>query len=368
MAAIHLIAFTPAPTAVPTSVSSDLRPNSFATGCFLAVFGIVWSAGVLTFDSVQIWSAFRQIAALNYASAPGRITHSAVKTTRSSRGRAVYRPDIKYSFEVDGKTHEGSLYRYGQPASNDKSASIIVQQHPVGAAVTVYYNPADPADSLLHPGLTGTDLFIALFLLPFNVVMLGLWWQCADRMFLRWRKHTAGGAPISDDGFQVRVCLTTFSPLTAGLAAAGALGFLAIFAIGLTLAFSPSLELMVVVWSVILAAGVLAYAARRMRLASGACDLVINTVDLTIQLPQTAQRKEVLAIPIADITGLDLETISKRSSKGRTSYCYAPAIFFTTSDGQKRKELLIEWFNQNRARELAGWIGERLQSLGWQQR
>jgi hypothetical protein len=355
---------------MPTRVSTGLSPQSFVGGCILAVFGLAWSGGVLTFDVVEFSGIYHQLAALSYATTPGRVISSEVKVIRSKRKseRNAYSPNIRFSYEVDGKPYEGNRYRYGQMATADKSAALTVAQYPAGAAVTVYYRPSDPNESLLRPGVMGCDLFVLLFMLPFNVVMLFIWWAFGNQLILRRVKRTAGGARVVDDGFQVRVRLAVFTPVMAAAVTTCVLGFCAIFIVLLTVGSNPSLEFMFGVWCTLLVAGLLAGIKRAMRLAAGDLDLVIDNMEKTVRLPRGMGRKDVVTVPIANITGVGVETTSKQGAEGETTYRYAPTIFYSTSDGSKFKVPLVEWFDESRARDLASWIGERLQELGWQQR
>jgi hypothetical protein len=352
---------------MPTSASSSFSRKSIACGCFLAVFGLAWTAGVGFFDVVEFDGICHQLLALRYNTAPGRIILSELKESRADRGRKVYSPNIHYTYEVDGTPYQGDRYRYGQMATGDKSYEKIIAEFPVGAAVTIYYRSSDPKDSLLQPGVMGSDLFILLFLLPFNVVLLGIWWAFAFQFGLR-RKRTAGGAKIVDDGFRVRVRLAVFTPMMAAAATICALSFIAIFALRFTVSTNPPLNIMIGVWCGLLGAGLLAGIKRAMRLASGDSDLAIDNMEKNVRLPRGMGRKEPMTVPIANITGLDVETVVRTGAKGESSNVYVPTIFYSTTEGSKFKLPLAEWYDELRARELASWIGERLQELGWQQR
>ncbi len=354
---------------MPSSVSTGLSPKSFVGGFIVVVFGLAWSAAVLSFDAIEFSAIYHQLAALGYATAPGRVISSEVKVSRSTRKRErdTYSPCIRFSYVVGEKPYQGNRYRYGQMASNDNSAARTVAEFPAGAMVTVYYRPADPSDSLLRPGVMGGDLFVLLFLLPFNLVMLVIWRGFAYLLLPRKRTRLAGGSKIWDDGFQVRVRLATFTPLAAAVVTIGAVAFGSIFAVGFSVGSNPSLDFMIGVWSGLLAAGLIAAFLRARRLASGDWDLVIDNMERTIRLPRGMGRKEPLTVPIANVTGVDIETIAKSGSKGEANYRYVPVIFYSPQNGGKLKVLLVEWFDKDRARELAGWIGEKLQELGWRQ-
>jgi hypothetical protein len=337
-------------------------------GYLLAGFALLWSVGVLWLDVCEGWGSYRQIVALGYPSTSGRVTGSHVWRGPSGGGVQIFRPDIKYNYEVAGKRYAGNRYCYGPALLSDlATASRIVAENRVGASVTVYYDPRNSADSLLYRGVTGADLLVGLFLLPFNAAILGVWWIFAEFLRLR-RKRIAGGAKIFDDGFEIRVRPTAVSPLVAGLATTCLLGFVAHFPINLVFGVSPPLRIMVVVWIAVFAAGLLVFLAQTIRLASGVCDMVIDTTQRTIRLPRTVGRKQYVTIAVESITGLDLETIVRPAPRSNTSIRYAPAFHFTTSDGQKRKELLVEWQDNIRAGELVGWISEQLKLLGWSPR
>ena len=187
----------------------------------------------------------------------GTVISSVVEQHESSGSHGVtytYSPNIKYRYRIAGKEHIGDCYRHGQGASSDDSACKIVSEHPVGKEVAVYFNPVDPADSLLQPGLDGSDLFMAMFMLPFNLVGLGIL-ALAGRM--AWRRcvgYRGIGAKVWDDGIVVRVHLPLGPPIVAAALVVGMLAFCAIFPVAFLFGGShPSKSLMYHVWTLILA-------------------------------------------------------------------------------------------------------------------
>lgn len=139
---------------------------------FFLCFAIFWSSFTLVFDGVTGWATVRQMRAKGYPTVPGRITHSEVKEHSDSDG-STYSAEIRYTYRVDQREYRGDRYRYGGVSSSDGNAQRTVAAFPVGAEVTVHYHPRDPADAILIVGLEGCDLFMPMFLLPFNVVKIG---------------------------------------------------------------------------------------------------------------------------------------------------------------------------------------------------
>lgn len=83
-------------------------------------------------------------------------------TTSARRDEApAYSNRIRYAYEVAGRRYHGERIGF---TSSFPTRKAVVQRHEdlaVGGPVTVYYNPADPADAVLEPG-TGAYPFIYL--------------------------------------------------------------------------------------------------------------------------------------------------------------------------------------------------------------
>ena len=111
----------------------------------------------------------QQIRAEHFPTTAGIITHSEVQVISSGKG-ASYDARLRYAYRVAGRDFVGNRYRYGSFTASAERARTLSARYPVGAPVSVRYNPADPADAILTPGIEGADLFAPLFLLPFNLL------------------------------------------------------------------------------------------------------------------------------------------------------------------------------------------------------
>ncbi|QDT31345.1 DUF3592 domain-containing protein [Thalassoglobus polymorphus] len=132
------------------------------------------------------WWHYRATASESWPSVPGFLT--SVEVTKSNtfvkrQGlKKVQTVSVRYSYEVDGKLFEAEKinvnraeYRtaagkgYGFKRTNDV-------RNPM--AVTVYYNPSNPADAALTPGKTSKETFffyitlIVLILAPVSLYIL----------------------------------------------------------------------------------------------------------------------------------------------------------------------------------------------------
>ncbi len=339
--------------------SRSTRVSGLAGGGFLLLFTLFWSIGVLGFDFVIGRSVVRQIYAVGYPTATGTITQSEVETIRGRRSR-TYRPTIKYKYTVEGQEYVGERYRYGQFSSAKKWAERIVASHPVGSPFEVYYAPTDPSDAVLTVGLEGLDLFIFMFMLPFNVVMLAFWIAGGGEVLYRLSPGPAGGAKLCDDGRYVRVRLSMWKPLYSGLAAAGALAFVGIFIMAFGFGHAPPLPVTLVAWGVIVGSGALAYTWHWRKLSGGDSDLVLDTFNESITLPHTFNRPRDSTIRAKKVVAIEVEKVEKRGTKGGVYYSYVPTLIFTDNDGSRRREKIAEWSSEARAEGLASWLREKL--------
>ena len=94
---------------------------------------------------------------LSWPSIEGDIAHSATlyETNRSpSSGgvTATYKADVSYRYQVNGKDYSSSTITLLDVSSTLGRAQSIVDQYPDKSKVQVFYNPADPSESVLEPG------------------------------------------------------------------------------------------------------------------------------------------------------------------------------------------------------------------------
>jgi hypothetical protein len=329
---------------------------------------ILLAAAPLVMDAFFGWSAYRQVRALGYDTTTGVVTASAVKEHEStgSRGpRHTYGAAVKYRYFVAGKAYSGNRVRYAQGSSNDDSAWRAVHEYPVGKQVPVYYCPEDPADSLLHPGLEGFDLFIGMFLLPFNLFPVFVFAQVVSRIWGRCFGYWGAGAKVWDDGSVVRVRLPRVAPLFLAFFATGIVAFLAVFPVGFFCGgFHPSKSLMYCVWPLVLGSFPLGYVVAARRQSRGGCNLVIDTAAGKVLLPSTFGRKSRDPLPLDEVTSIEVRDANPPGASGGLCYSACLTLVFTAADGTSTAEKLTQWADPGRAESLAAWLRQRLKVEG----
>src|SRR5215469_1252877 len=93
----------------------------------------------------------------------GKVLSSLVTKTHGSKGGTFYHPRISYHYLVNSVEYIGNRYRYDGHPSDAQSAYAIVTTHPPGSAVVVFYNPNEPGDALLSPGVDVPNMSLFLF-------------------------------------------------------------------------------------------------------------------------------------------------------------------------------------------------------------
>jgi len=83
----------------------------------------------------------------------GLVLESAVAAIRD-QGRQLFRPVVRYRYEIDGQRYEGSRIRWAAYEGHRKytRARRMLDQYRSGSAVKVHYDPQRPAVAVLQPG------------------------------------------------------------------------------------------------------------------------------------------------------------------------------------------------------------------------
>ncbi len=345
-----------------------VKPRSNNGGIGIAFFIFItlfWSTIVCLFDGHMIYTVYRQSQSERYPTVSGIVTDTEIDTytTTDDDGRTTtsHEAIIKFNYEVQGRPYRSDTYRYGARTFADPArADAAINRYPKGAEVEVHYNPSNPDDAVLEVGVATGELFAFVFLTPFNLVMFWFWGFLGGHFRRKITKPPAGGAPIIKRDFVIFVRLPRYSPLTfAGMIALG-ISFVSVFVVGFSTGMEPPMWVIWATWACILIPALTAYFWRTFLVGSGAKDLVIDDNHESLSLPQTFGRKTDVLVPIAMIADIDVETITHHSSKGGTSFTFAPGLTWTDDAGTTRRDKLADWRSLDRAKDLVDWLKDHL--------
>lgn len=118
-------------------------------------------------------------ASTTWPTVPGVIEHSEVVSKRDSDGDSSYSAEVVYQYVVNDEQYTDDTVGFGADNMSHSSrgpAHAIINQYPVGQEVEVAYEPDNPANAVLEPGVTWKSYVpygIGLMLLGIGVLMLG---------------------------------------------------------------------------------------------------------------------------------------------------------------------------------------------------
>ena len=130
-------------------------------GLLTTVVGVVCSVsipilvlgglGFFLYKRNQQSMAYRQ-STQTWHSTTGTILMSSVQSSYSGRSHSTY-PVVVYQYEVNGRRYQSQRIKAGEQFLNVRvigQAEATVNRYPIGATVTVYYNPANLSESVLE--------------------------------------------------------------------------------------------------------------------------------------------------------------------------------------------------------------------------
>jgi Protein of unknown function (DUF3592) len=97
----------------------------------------------------------REAAAAGWNSVEGEIVSAEVRRTHDNDSDGgpsyIYEPLVAYRYTVNGEAFSGSRVNFSAARHQfPKKAEEVVARYPVGAKVAVYFDPANPRDSVLE--------------------------------------------------------------------------------------------------------------------------------------------------------------------------------------------------------------------------
>lgn len=149
------------------------------TGAFCVLTGVTFV--VLCLGSIREARQSRRFgkASLAWPSVPGRIETSQIISDEG------FCADVRYAYAVSGRAFTGDRVAFRPAEDSWAGAGRTVARYAPGTDVCVFYDPADPARSVLEPsapgpfatyGLPGFLLLVSLVQTAFGVVLIITAW------------------------------------------------------------------------------------------------------------------------------------------------------------------------------------------------
>lgn len=158
-------------------VAEDLvarLPSSRKTLIGAVVFTLFWCGITGVFVGFVAHAMYKSYdVRRRFLTTDGTVLASKVKISSDSDGD-TYAPLVKYSYVVDRREYTSTCYTIESVSTSNRSfAEKIVNDHPPGRKVSVWYDPLKPDDAVLNTETPSLFYFLLLFLQPFILVGIG---------------------------------------------------------------------------------------------------------------------------------------------------------------------------------------------------
>ena len=149
---------------------SKSNTSNAGKGVMIPFGGIFFIVGLLIFYFLTIRPLINCQKAKSWEAVQATVLASEVKSHRDSDGDTTYSVYIRYKYLHNGHTYTGDRYSFmGGSSSGYESKAEKVRQNPPGKEITIYVDPADPAESIIDRSMKWI-LIIGLFPIIFIVV------------------------------------------------------------------------------------------------------------------------------------------------------------------------------------------------------
>jgi hypothetical protein len=137
-----------------------------------AWLGVVLATGLALLLDIILWQGVSEaVRSESFATTQGVITRSEIEP--GHKGAVDY--EVEYRYTVNGVPYTATEYHVQPQFVQNAYWHAARDANPVGKAVTVYYDPDDPATAYLAPGLRSDMLFVAWLATGVTLLALGLW-------------------------------------------------------------------------------------------------------------------------------------------------------------------------------------------------
>lgn len=321
-------------------------------GCLPAAIGLLlWSLMVLWPDGILIHCVLRNVRAQWFPTAPGEVISTKAETEAGlANDDDSFDASIRFRYSVNGQEFTGDRLSFLNLRDSIRSSNtqVVSAGYPIGQRVEVIYNPVHPSDSALERSFTGTPLAFAIFLTPFNLVMLSGWG------WLVMRVNGVRSLPLRREGTRWSLLETKGEPAVVGLCAAGVLSFASTFVIGIY-GWSDSLVVMLETWAILLVLSGLAYWHTRSLVLREPVLLILDDATGAVTFSKTETSAE-FCVERLRLLGLEVDPPSPSYPDPESTKTHSLALAFVGDDGQRKQHVVLTSQDECQIAEVRAWI------------
>ena len=117
------------------------------------------------------------------------VLSSIIEESKNSDGDPMFEAKVSYQYHHNGSRYIGNKIYFGYGSSSEKNDSLeIINLLPEGKTISVYFNPENPNEAVLIPGIQRFTLINVWG--GFGFAFLGIWF------LVMWYLFTGGQADI----------------------------------------------------------------------------------------------------------------------------------------------------------------------------
>ena len=150
---------------IPHETENTVELNDSSSGGLIPIwfFTIIWCTASFIATIIIGSGIIADIGTSNWEPVDGVVKSSGVSSSTDGEGGTTYCLYVSYQYTVNGKTYDGDRVSYSTENSCNSWSKNADDDYPEGKEITVYYDPGNPSESVLQPGLSGVDFFMCCF-------------------------------------------------------------------------------------------------------------------------------------------------------------------------------------------------------------
>ena len=153
------------------------KPDSLAKRLLIAQWFLT-TLGVITILIYGFISLSKMAQAYQFMEIYGDVVSTRIIETRGSKGKRLYRPEITYSYRIDGEDHIGNTYDILNIEKGYKLSNKILEEYEIGKEIKVYVNLDNQDQSVLRK-----EVYPYYFLLTIFFVAIFFYWLTLLHMY-----------------------------------------------------------------------------------------------------------------------------------------------------------------------------------------
>ncbi|MFY0528684.1 hypothetical protein ACN28I_37805 [Archangium gephyra] len=217
----------------------------------------------------------------------------------------------------------------------------------------MFYRQGNPAHAVLQKGLRRGDLFLLLFMTPFNLLVLIGWDQAARAR----RQRQSVRSFIVKGRTHVSLAVTgTLGATLHGMMLASFAAAVAAFPSG----FESSWRLLGGCWAAVGLTGVATALWYGAKLHAGEFDLILDERKERLSVPAMFDLSERLELKMGQLLSVTIAEHIEKDPEGKPVSRWRPTLTFTTGPGESASVPLAHYVDSHRAEVLVFWLRRRL--------